>query len=52
MSWAISGYAGPAEGHAELKGYWRGHKAAVKSARVKRWEKAGHPHRKHHGKKA
>ena len=48
VSWTISGFGGPAEGHAELKGYWRGHKAAVKSARVKRWEKArrhrGHSH--------
>jgi hypothetical protein len=39
VSWAISGYGGPAEGHPELKGYWRGHRAAVKSARVKAWER-------------
>jgi hypothetical protein len=39
VSWTISGFGGPAEGHAELKGYWRGHMAAVKSDRVKRWER-------------
>jgi hypothetical protein len=39
VSWELSGYAGPAEGHPELKGYWRGHMAAVKSERVKRWER-------------
>jgi hypothetical protein len=43
VSWAISKYSGPAEGHAELKGYHRGHRAAVKSARVKRWEQARKP---------
>jgi hypothetical protein len=29
VGWEISGYGGPAEGHAELKGYWRGLRKAT-----------------------
>jgi hypothetical protein len=46
VSWELSGYAGPAEGHPELRGYWRGHRAAAKSKRVQRWEKAGRRRRR------
>jgi len=46
VSWELSKYAGPAEGHAELRGYWRGHKAAAKSKRVKRWEAKGRRRRR------
>jgi hypothetical protein len=33
VSWDLAKYGGPAEGHAELKGYWHGHKAALKPRR-------------------
>lgn len=46
VSWELSKYGGPAEGHPELRGYWRGHRAASKSARVKRWEAAEQPRRR------
>ena len=46
VAWELSKYGGPAEGHPELRGYWRNHRAASKSARVKRWEAAEQPKRK------
>jgi hypothetical protein len=39
VSWTLSRYSGPSEGHPEFRGYWRGRMAAVKSARVKGWER-------------
>lgn len=36
VGWAISGYSGPAEGHPEFRGYYRGHRKALSSG----------PHRK------
>jgi hypothetical protein len=30
VGWDIARYSGPAEGHAELRGYWRGHRSALK----------------------
>jgi hypothetical protein len=33
IGWDIAGYAGPAEGHAELRGYWHGHRSAKKPRR-------------------
>ena len=32
VGWDISSYAGPAEGHKEHLGYWKGHKKAIQSA--------------------
>lgn len=46
VAWELSRYEGPAEGHPELKGYWRNHRAASKSARVKRWEAAEQPRKR------
>jgi hypothetical protein len=36
VGWQLSRYAGPAEGHRELKGYYQGRRAAVKPKRRKR----------------
>ncbi|MEA2428551.1 MAG: hypothetical protein QOF37_2179 [Thermoleophilaceae bacterium] len=33
VGWDIARYSGPAEGHAELRGYWHGHRSALKPRR-------------------
>lgn len=40
VAWELARYAGPAEGHRQLRGYWKGHRRARRSARVRRWERA------------
>lgn len=30
VGWQIASYSGPAEGHAELRGYYRGHRSAIR----------------------
>ena len=35
VGWGIAKYGGPAEGHAELKGYYRGHRSALKPRKRK-----------------
>jgi hypothetical protein len=35
VGWKIAHYGGPAEGHAELRGYYRGHRSAAKPRRRK-----------------
>jgi hypothetical protein len=36
VGWGIAKYGGPAEGHRELRGYWRGHKSALDPERRRR----------------
>jgi hypothetical protein len=36
VGWDISGYAGPADGNRELRGYWKGHKKAIPTKRRRR----------------
>jgi hypothetical protein len=34
VGWRLAKYGGPAEGHAELRGYYRGHRSARRSRRA------------------
>ncbi len=36
VGWDISGYAGPSDGHNELRGYWKGHRKAIPSKKPRR----------------
>jgi hypothetical protein len=41
VGWKIARYRGPAEGHKEFRGYWHGHRSALKSGRRKRFRPRG-----------
>ena len=42
VGWTLSKYSGPAEGHAELRGYYHGHRAALPTPRKRRRRKRPH----------
>ena len=44
VGWTLSRFSGQAEGHAELRGYYHGHRSALPSQKPRKRRKRKHKH--------